>query len=178
MLRIGSKRRKIMGSLEEKISLTVFPRIEGPLARLTPTPVLGVRKIDGSLEKGAIRVEIDVGALHVISPEIAPVDRAKIEHKVKEKLLASDRFPKIVFVSSRITRSDANTVRLEGELSLAGQTRPLFIELRDHESAWEGETRLRQREFGLTPLSAFAGALRAADEVRIGIKLQRNVLNV
>lgn len=97
------------------------------------------------------------------------------------KLLRADRFPAATFTATQFDR-DANGNgggggTLAGTLSLAGAERPLRLTVTrkngegsdDPSGAYHASAALRQTEFGIKPYTAFLGALKVSDQVRLEI---------
>ena len=130
-------------------------------------------------------VRVDATALEVDEPDararlgldgtLSESDRAQ----VRASMLGAEQLdvashPEIRFAASQIARDaarDGASFRLAGELSLHGRTRRIDVPLaitRDGESfTARGHVRVKQSDFGITPYSAFLGAVRVQDEVEI-----------
>ena len=93
------------------------------------------------------------------------------------KLLRADRFPAVTFTAAQFDRDAAGGGTMAGTLSLAGTDRPLRLtvtrkngaESDGLSGAYHASAALRQTEFGLKPYSAFLGALKVSDQVRLEI---------
>lgn len=129
----------------------------------------------------AADVRVDATALEVDEPNararhglegtLSDGDRAQVRASMLGAgQLDVARFPEIRFVASQIER-DGESFRLAGELSLHGRAQRIAVPLaiaRDGESfTARGSVRVRQSDFGITPYSAFLGAVRVQDEVEI-----------
>jgi polyisoprenoid-binding protein YceI len=129
-------------------------------------------------ELGASRVTITVDAarLEVQAGEEPPEDVPEVQERMLgPELLDAGRFPTIVFRSSsaggRRESSGAFDLEIQGTLSLHGVTRPITLHVKaaiagDLLTA-SGEARLRQTDYGLTPVSAVAGTVKVRDEVLV-----------
>jgi polyisoprenoid-binding protein YceI len=139
--------------------------------------------LDASTEPVALSadVRVDATALEVDEPDartrhgldgtLSDSDRAQ----VRASMLGADqldaaRFPEVRFSASQIDR-DGDGFRLTGELALHGAVRRIAVPLdiaRDGETCTaRGRVRVKQSDFGITPYSAFLGAVRVQDEVEI-----------
>jgi polyisoprenoid-binding protein YceI len=94
---------------------------------------------------------------------------------LSERVLDAQRFPTITFASRRVSvlerSADRLVLRIEGDLTLRGTTRPvaLSVEVRmspDRLTA-TGKTTVRQTDFGIRPVTAGAGTVRVKDEVEL-----------
>lgn len=96
-------------------------------------------------------------------------DRREIAATAR-KLLRAERFPVATFTASRFEgNEDGGTI--EGTLSLAGSERPLRLTVVSEGGGYHATSALRQTDFGIKPYSAFLGALKVSDEVRLEIDL-------
>jgi len=92
------------------------------------------------------------------------------------KALKASANPNIVFrVRSASPGAAAREFRVEGELEVAGRTRPIELVVRASECpegiAIEGSTALLMTNFGIKPPSMFLGTLKTNDEVVIDWRL-------
>ena len=144
-------------------------------------------KLDVTREPVALAAEIvvDARALEVDEPavrarhgldgELSASDRKKtLETMLGEVQLDVARYPEIRFRTDEIDRAGAD-FRLSGELSLHGKTKrialPLTITEQDGGFTAHGTVRFRQSDFGITPYSAFLGAVRTQDEVELVVTI-------
>jgi len=97
-------------------------------------------------------------------------DKREIAHTART-LLDTDHQPKATFGSTSVTR-DGNTGTIAGELTIRGATRPFTLTVSetepDHVTAG-GE--LSQSDFGIKRYTAFFGALKLADRVRVEVEV-------
>jgi polyisoprenoid-binding protein YceI len=144
-------------------------------------------KLDVTREPVALAAEIvvDARALEIDEPAV------RARHGLDGELSASDRsktlttmlgkdqldvasYPEIRFRTAEIDRAGTD-FRLAGELSLHGKTKritlPLTITEQDGTCTAHGTVRLRQSDFGITPYSAFLGAVRTQDEVELVVTI-------
>lgn len=127
---------------------------------------------DGRLS--AVTFEADPGSLSVRdatggAKPLSDDDRLKIATEAERKVLGGEP---IVFRSTSIAEAEGRTV-VTGELSLAGQTRPLSVPLEVSSDARVRATfSLTHSEWGIKPYSALLGALRVGDAVEIAIDVR------
>ncbi|MEV4105877.1 YceI family protein [Nonomuraea sp. NPDC049649] len=118
-----------------------------------------------------VNVEADAGSLRVVSGSggVKPLtasDKADIERTIREKVLRTDRFPTITFRSRQVSGT-RESFRVEGELTLAGQTRPLTLGCGFDGDRVQGGATVKQSVWGIKPYSAFFGALKLDDDVTV-----------
>lgn len=94
-------------------------------------------------------------------------DRADIRGNIRSKILHSDRYPTITFTSTGISGS-AESLEIAGELTVMDRTGPLVATATvTPDGHVTGSATVVQTRWGITPYSAFFGALKLADEVRV-----------
>jgi polyisoprenoid-binding protein YceI len=125
----------------------------------------------------SLTVKIDLGALVVRDGTggIKPLsDRDKREIAVSaRKVLSADRYPEATFSTTRFDHApDGAGGTIEGTLTLAGQSRPERLTVsQPGPGQYRATAKVRQRDFGIKPYSAFLGSLKVADEVQVDIEL-------
>lgn len=97
-------------------------------------------------------------------------DRAKIIETLRGTILNTDRHRTIEF-RGRLREPEDGGVRVEGELVLAGVTRPLGFTATRRSDRLIASATLRPSEFGIPPYKALAGAIRLQDRVVIELDL-------
>lgn len=109
----------------------------------------------------SLRVREGTGGLQTLDDD----DKASIEQTIDEEVL--QRQP-IEFRSTSVRAVDDGRLRIDGELTLVGTTRPIAFEVTVRgEGTLNGSAVVRQTEWGMTPYSALFGALKVADEVKV-----------
>jgi YceI-like domain len=89
-------------------------------------------------------------------------DKAGIEQTIDEEVLKGDP------IEFRSTSVDGS--RVEGELQLAGETRPIGFELAAGEDGRLTATAVvKQSDWGMKPYTALFGTLKVADEVEVAV---------
>lgn len=91
---------------------TVFGRFDGVQAT--------VDLDDAELERGQAEVKID---MHAINSGIAAFD----EHLRSDAFFNADKYPQAVFRSRKLFWEEARLLRVEGDLTLLGQTHPVLL---------------------------------------------------
>ncbi len=134
-------------------------------------------------EAGELEVVVPVAGLRVRGQvkggQVTPLrqkDHEEIEGNLRSKaVLDAARVPEVRWTGRCALPPSDGPVRAEGQLALAGRTRPLPLEARVRREPRglrvEGEVRLRQSDWGITPYSALLGALKVQDEVKVSWSL-------
>jgi polyisoprenoid-binding protein YceI len=118
----------------------------------------------------SVTVEVDADSFEVregtggVKP-LTDADRAEIK-KTLGKILNTAQHSTITFRSRRVDGS-AGSFTCDGELTIMGVTRPVLVEGRVADGRVVGGASVVQSRWGIRPYSAFFGALKLSDEVKV-----------
>jgi polyisoprenoid-binding protein YceI len=118
----------------------------------------------------SVTIQVDVDSFQVrqgtggVKP-LTDADRAQISKTLKQ-VLHTAQHPTITFRSRRVEGS-AGSFTLDGELTIMGITRPVTIQGGVTDGRVVGGASVVQSRWGIRPYSAFLGALRLSDEVKV-----------
>jgi polyisoprenoid-binding protein YceI len=125
----------------------------------------------GSIGRGSspsVELTIDTRKMLVVDADVSDKDRADIQSTMLgPKVLDVARYPEIRFRSRRVEQTRTGQWRISGELTLHGQTRPLTLEVSGSAGRYRGSSTLRQKDFGITPVTVAGGTVKVKDEVRV-----------
>lgn len=127
-------------------------------------------RLDATVVVGSLAVERSRGGLKPLSGG----DEADIVKGLR-KVLSADRHPTISFACTHVDASatasaTATALRLAGNLTVAGTTRPTVLDVAVADDGTVTATAsVSHAAFGLTPYSAMLGALKVADEVVVRV---------
>ena len=136
------------------------------------TSVRGKVLLDAEAGSGSLHVVIDADSLLTGSRVLDQVLKG-------EDFFAVERHPALIYKSSRVAFEDGRPVRVEGELTLAGVTRPVVLHIHSFRCTthplfrWrqvcgaDASATLRRSEFGLTRYDNLLG-----DEVKLLIPVE------
>jgi polyisoprenoid-binding protein YceI len=106
--------------------------------------------------------------LRVVDPGISAKDRTEIQRTMEgPAVLDIERFPEISFQSNAVEKKDEHHWLVRGHLTLHGQSSTVEIDVVFRDDRYQGFARLKQREFGITPVSIAGGTIKVKDEVRV-----------
>jgi len=119
-------------------------------------------------QKRTITLTFHTKEMKVLDPDVSESDRAKIESDMKsEKVLDVQRFPEIRFASTAVTPQDGGKYLVRGDLSLHGVTRPVEFTVAQANGRYNGSVKLKQTDFGITPISIAGGTVKVKDVIEI-----------
>jgi polyisoprenoid-binding protein YceI len=119
-----------------------------------------------TIETDSLEVREGTGGLKALTD----ADRSDIKATMGEKILSSAEHPVITFSSSEVTGT-IDAFQLGGDLMIMGQARPVTVSGGIDAGRIRGHATVTQSRWGIKPYSAFAGALRLADDIRIEFDL-------
>lgn len=128
----------------------------------------------------SVSVVFDAARLQVTGANEPAKDVAEVQQTMLSlRVLDVARFPTIAFESTQIavqsTQAGRLTLQVAGDLTLHGKTKPLTVpvavtvEGRDIQAT--GNVRVKQTDFGMTPVTAGGGTVRVKDDVEIAFTL-------
>jgi polyisoprenoid-binding protein YceI len=123
-------------------------------------------------DKGTVDFVVDARALRVLDSDVSDKDRAEIQSTMLgSKVLDSSQFHNIRFHATEVHRSSERKWTVQGELTLHGQSHPVKVDVERQDGRYRGSARLRQSEFGITPVTAAGGTVKVKDEVRVEFEI-------
>ena len=158
-------------------TLSIQTGRKGAAAKAGHDLVIEVTAWEGTLRLGddpsdtSVELEADATSLHVRQgtggmQSLGDDDKANIRTTIHDEVLKGHA---IAFRSTAVTRAGGQ-LTVEGELTLAGTTRPLAFDLAvGDDGRLTGAAVVRQTDWGMKPYSTLFGALKVADEVRVEI---------
>ncbi|HEY7617940.1 MAG TPA: YceI family protein [Terriglobales bacterium] len=121
-----------------------------------------------SVENSTVELGVDARKLRVMDKDVSDKDRAEIQQTMLgPKVLDSERFPEIRFRSSSAARQADGKWLLKGELTVHGQARPIQVLVQERAGHYVGAAEVKQRDFGITPVTVGGGAVKVKNELRV-----------
>ena len=124
----------------------------------------------------SIEVEVDLRRIRVVEgtggvKPLSEADKADI-HRTMQRSLSADAHPVARFTSSEV-KADGDQATVTGELSIAGQSHPLRLDVhRAADGTLSASGRVVQSAWGIKPYTGFLGALELRDAVDVDVELQ------
>ena len=158
----------------EHSTLTIRVFKSGLFSGFAHDHVVAAPLSSGALDPTALSVEVHFNAqqLRVLDPDASASDRAKVQATMLgDKVLNTTRFPEISFISRSIKLSGEYAYTVEGDLTLHGVHHPLTIPVSLRNSHYTGSVKLKQTDFGITPISLFGGNVKVKDVIEISFDI-------
>jgi polyisoprenoid-binding protein YceI len=159
----------------KKSTVTVQVKKSGLLSAFGHDHEIAAPLAGGTVDPAGRKVELHfhAAALQVRDHGISEKDRGEIQSTMLGSgVLDAQRYPEIAFRSRSAEPAGEDNWKVQGDLTLHGQTRPVMAEVRGQGGHYVGSVRFRQTEFGITPVKVAGGAVRVKDELRIEFDIQ------
>ena len=124
----------------------------------------------GSFKENPASVELTVDArrMRVMDKGISEKDRTDIQQAMLgPKVLDSEKFPEIRFRSSGFEPLGEGKGIVLGDLTIHGETHPVKVHVEGANGRYRGTAELKQKDFGITPVTVGGGAVKVKNELRI-----------
>jgi len=148
---------------------------------------VAVPNVDGTIAfdsadatQSTITLKFDVTTMKVTGQGEPAADVPEVQRvMLSDRVLDAQRYPTIAFTSRRIVvvkqAVDQLALRVEGDLTLHGVTRPItvLVEVRlaaDQLTATANAT-VRQTDFGIRPVTAGAGTVKVKDALEVAFRI-------
>ncbi|MGH2840697.1 MAG: YceI family protein [Solirubrobacteraceae bacterium] len=154
-------------------TLTIKTGREGAAAKAGHDLTLEATSWDGTVDVGdspSVQLNVDPSGIEVREGKggakaLDDGDKQDIKKSMSDKILGSS---KISFESSE---ADLDSGNVKGDLSVAGQSKPISIPLNvGDDGTVSGSVTLSQSDYGIKQFKALMGALKVADTVEVQIE--------
>lgn len=128
----------------------------------------------------SVTITVRARDLKVVDADASPKDRQDIQQTMEgPKVLDVERFPEISFQSSEVRpqhgkeksekKSEKSSERwdVRGNLTLHGKSSPITFVVESKNDHYVGTCEVRQRDFGMTPVTVAGGSVKVKDEVKV-----------
>jgi polyisoprenoid-binding protein YceI len=123
-------------------------------------------------EARTVEMSIETAQLRVLDPNLSAKDRDEVQTKMLgADVLDAGRFPEIHFASTAAEKTPSGWL-VRGPLTLHGRTLPVSATVRQEADRYTGSMRVKQTDFGITPVTVAGGAVKVKDEVTIDFDLR------
>lgn len=124
----------------------------------------------GTVDEAAKRVDlvVDSRKLVVLDPNLPPDKRQPVQARMLgPEVLDSSQFHEIRVEANSIKQEAPDGSLVSENLSLHGKTRPISLHVSRSGEHFRGDTPLRQRDFGIDPITVAGGTVKVNDELKI-----------
>jgi len=140
-------------------------RWSGEAAVDTASPANSSLTLDAEID--SLEVREGIGGIKPLTDG----DREEIKKTARTKILNASQHPTITFRSTGVNGTP-EAFEITGNLTIMGRARPVTVKVRaGDDGRLQGGATVVQSQWGIKPYSAFLGALKLADEVRVEFDL-------
>src|SRR5579859_3078860 len=128
-------------------------------------------------ETTSVDLTSQADSLHDKETALTENDRKKVDEETRKNVLEVEKYPTIELKADKLTRekTDALEGKLEGTLTLHGQTHPVSVPVsaavEGSELHAHGKAPLKQTDFGIKPISKALGTIQVKDGVDVEFEL-------
>jgi YceI-like domain len=157
--------------------LTVFVYKSGLFSAFADNHEIAAPIASGSISEDApLSVELTVHAasLRVLDPDLAPSRRSDVQTRMLgPEVLDVANFPEITFVSTAIEPAGQDRWQASGRLTIHGHTQPVRFAVLRQNGTYRGDAAIKQRDFGIAPITVAGGTVKVKDEVKVQFEIAR-----
>ncbi|MFB3813510.1 MAG: YceI family protein [Terriglobales bacterium] len=123
-------------------------------------------------EPAAIEFVIDSRRLKVLDPDLPANKRAEVQRTMHSAdVLDSERLPEIRFSSGSVEQAGADRWKVRGLLVVRGRASEVVADVAEQNGAYRGSAKIKQRDFGIKPVSVAGGTIKVKDELLIEFEI-------
>jgi len=123
------------------------------------------------VQRRSVELKFSAQEMKVMDPDVTDSDRAQIERTMQSAVLDVTQFPEIGFVSKTVEVPEVNRFLVHGDLTLHGVTKSIDLPVSFADDRYKGSVKLKQTDFGITPVKIAGGTVRVKDEIEIGFEI-------
>jgi polyisoprenoid-binding protein YceI len=116
----------------------------------------------------SVELTVDARGMRVMDKDISEKDRTDIQQTMLgPKVLESEKFPTVRFRSTHVEPLGEGKWIVLGDLTIHGETRPVKVRVEGQNGRYRGIADLKQKDFGITPVTVAGGAVKVKNELRV-----------
>jgi len=158
-----------------KSKLTVFVYKAGLFSAFADNHVIGAPIASGMITTTpapAIELVVNAAELVPLDPDLDPAKRDEVRTRmVSADVLDTARFSTITFRSTAIEPAGSDRWNVSGQLTIHGVTKAVTFPVIRADGVYRGETRIRQRDFGINPIRIAGGTVSVKDELKVEFEI-------
>ena len=159
----------------ERSTLTVLVYKSGLFSAFADDHVISAPIASGSLsdaEPLSIDIVVHAANLKVLDPKLSESKRAEVQARMLgPEVLDTAKYGDITFLSTAIAPAGTDKWTVTGQLTIHGQTRPLTFPVARQNGAYRGTVPVKQRDYGIEPISIAGGTVKVKDEIKIQFEI-------
>jgi hypothetical protein len=155
----------------DRSTLTVFVYKSGLFSAFADDHVISAPVAVGSISDEAplgVQLSIASASLKVLDPNLSASRRADVQARMLGKeVLDAAAYPEITFASSAVEAAGTDKWKVTGRLTIHGRPQVITVETVRQDGRYRGSVLIKQRDFGIEPISIGGGTVKVKDEIKI-----------
>jgi polyisoprenoid-binding protein YceI len=155
----------------DRSTLTVFAFKSGLFSAFADDHIVQAPIASGSISADpplAVEINVRSANLKVLDPNMATDKRSEVQIRMLgPEVLDSQKYPDIRFTSTAIEPAGPDRWMVTGRLSLHGEARSTRFSVARQEGRYRGTVVVKQRDFGIKPISIVGGTVKVKDELKV-----------
>ena len=151
--------------------LTVYVYKSGLFSGFADDHIIDAPIARGTLSDAAplsVSIEVRAGDLRVRDPKLSESKRADVQARmIGPDVLDTQKVATIAFASTTVEAAGADRWNVTGRLTIHGQAKPIMFAVTRAGGRYRGSVAIKQRDFGITPISIVGGTVKVKDELKI-----------
>jgi polyisoprenoid-binding protein YceI len=152
-------------------TITVHVAKSGLFSAFADNHTIRARLSRGTIQDtppASVEIAVRTADMRVLDTGLSPAKRAEVQTRMLgAEVLDAAQFGEITFASSRVDSEGEDRWRVTGQLAIHGQTRTVTLSVARRDGHYRGATVVRQRDFGIEPISIAGGTVKVKDELRV-----------
>ena len=121
---------------------------------------------------GSVTIGVRAHDLEVVDPELPAAKRHEVRTRMLgPEVLNADLYPEITFTSTAVEPAGVDRWRVDGQLTIRGQTKTIAFAVSRAAGIYRGGVRIKQRDFGIAPISVAGGTVKVKDELLVEFEI-------
>jgi YceI-like protein len=159
----------------ERSTLTVLVYKTGLFSALADNHIIRAPIARGTVSEDApfgVEITIHAADLRVVDPALSAGRRAEVQARmVGPEVLDTAAFPEIAFVSTTVEPIASGRWNVTGRLTIHGRSRQVVFPATYVDGRYRGEVLVKQRDFGIEPISIAGGTVKVKDELKVQFEI-------
>ena len=155
----------------ERSTLTVLVYKAGLFSAFADNHVIRAPIAGGSVttdRPAAVQLSVRAATLLVLDPDLSVEKRADVQARMLgPEVLDSQKYPDITFASTSIESLGSDRWSVHGRLTIHGETQSTTLSVTLQDGRYRGRMVLKQRDFGIRPISIMGGTVKVKDELAV-----------
>jgi len=155
----------------DRSTLTVFVEKAGLFSAFADNHVIQAALAGGVVTPDAppgVQVTVRSANLKVLDPGLSISKRAEVQARMLgPEVLDAAKYPDITFLSTAVESAGPNRWTVTGRLTIHGVTRSTTFPVAEQEGRYRGTAILKQRDFGIEPISIVGGTVKVKDQLKV-----------